>query len=387
MSSKVGVQIERLAEVMRRLRGEGGCPWDREQDLRSLRPYLLEEAFEVLDEMDRVAYGGPWQPLCEELGDLLFQIVFHAQLASEQQAFTLAEVAQSIADKLERRHPHVFGDAKVSTSEQVLDNWAKLKADEKKRKTGSEGSVLDGVPTAAPALMRAERLTEKASRVGFDWPDVKSVRAKLDEELGELDEAITKNDRDALEHEVGDVLLALVNLARFLRTPPEDALRQAINRFVSRFHQVEAGLRAEQVPFGQATLEQMEAHWQKAKAKEAGLPKPRALPEVAVSRLTVTTPALEETEKFFSPLLPWLGWRRPRGAALVFHAAGLALEFVHGPSSPLVVTLAAPSSSAVRALASALGEHGARRETTTDAVQFADPSGCRWRYAFSPQPL
>src|SRR5262245_265436 len=193
--SSAGAAMERLVEVMRRLRA--GCPWDREQDLRSLRPYLLEEAHEVLDEMDAVAYGrASWKELCAELGDLLFQIVFHSQLAVEQKAFDFADVANGIADKLERRHPHVFGERKVSGTTQVLENWARLKAAEKRERLGHEGSVLDGVPTSAPSLMRAERLTEKASRIGFDWPSVAGVRQKLAEELGELDRAIERGDRD-----------------------------------------------------------------------------------------------------------------------------------------------------------------------------------------------
>src|SRR3954464_6145469 len=197
--SAAGAAMERLVEVMRRLRAENGCPWDREQDLRSLRPYLIEEAYEVLDEMDRVSYGGPWRPLGEELGDLLFQIVFHAQLASELKEFDMGDVANAIADKLTSRHPHVFGDLKLKGSTAVLENWAKLKAEERRKKTGKAGSVLDGVPTGAPALQRAERLTEKASRIGFDWPDLKGVREKLDEELKELDEAIAKGDKNEIE--------------------------------------------------------------------------------------------------------------------------------------------------------------------------------------------
>lgn len=269
-----GEQLERLVALMARLRGEGGCPWDREQDLRSLRPYLVEETFEVLDEMDRVAYGGKWRPLAEELGDLLFQIVFHAQLADELGEFSMADVCKAISDKIESRHPHVFGDKQAGSAEQVLQDWAKLKAAEKKRKTGSEGSVLDGVPTAAPALVRAERLTEKASRIGFDWPDLAGVRGKLDEELKELDEAIASGDRDAIEHELGDVLFSLANLARFVKTPAEDALRMAIRRFTARFQYIESQLQAEGVPLGEATLEHMERHWQGAKAAEKGLKLP-----------------------------------------------------------------------------------------------------------------
>lgn len=265
---EIGTAVERLAEVMRRLRAPDGCPWDKEQDLRSLRPYLVEETYEVLDEMDRVGYGGPWKPFAEELGDLLFQIVFHAQLATEKNEFTLADVANAIAEKLERRHPHVFGTDRVEGAEQVLQNWAKLKADERKAKTGKAGSVLDGVPTAAPALQRAERLTEKASRIGFDWPDLKGVRAKIDEELRELDEAIASKERDAIEHELGDVLFAIANLGRKLNTPSEDALRMTNKRFTSRFHRVEEQLAAAGIPFGEATLEQMDRFWDVAKAEE-----------------------------------------------------------------------------------------------------------------------
>jgi ATP diphosphatase len=266
--SDIGAAVERLVQVMRRLRAPDGCPWDKEQDLRSLRPYLVEETYEVLDEMDRVADGGPWRPLAEELGDLLFQIVFHAQLATEKGEFNLADVANAIAEKLERRHPHVFGQERVEGAEQVLQNWAKLKADERKAKTGRVGSVLDGVPSGAPALQRAERLTEKASRVGFDWPDVSGVRAKVDEELKELDEAIASKDRAAIEHELGDVLFALANVGRKLNSPPEDALRGTNKRFTARFHRVEAKLEAAGIPFGEASLEQMDAFWDEAKAEE-----------------------------------------------------------------------------------------------------------------------
>lgn len=266
--SDIGQAVERLAGVMRRLRAPDGCPWDKEQDLRSLRPYLVEETYEVLDEMDRVAYGGPWKPLAEELGDLLFQIVFHAQLAAEQGEFTLADVANAIAEKLERRHPHVFGTERLAGAEQVLQNWAKLKADERLAKTGRAGSVLDGVPSAAPALQRAERLTEKASRIGFDWPDLAGVKAKIAEELGELDVAIASKDRDAIEHELGDVLFAVANLGRKLNCPPEDALRMTNKRFTSRFHRVEEKLQAAGIPFGEATLEVMDRFWDEAKAEE-----------------------------------------------------------------------------------------------------------------------
>ena len=191
-----------------------------------------------------------------------------AELASEQKEFDLSQVANAIADKLERRHPHVFGEAAVSGSTQVLENWARLKAAERKKKNGHVGSVLDGVPKDAPGLQRAERLTEKASRIGFDWPDVSGVKDKLEEELGELDEAIASKDKAAMEHELGDVLFALTNLARHLGIAPEDAMRAANGRFTTRFHVVERGLEAQGVPFGEASLEQMNKLWDQAKAEE-----------------------------------------------------------------------------------------------------------------------
>jgi len=263
---KSGEALERLIEVMRRLRE--GCPWDREQDIRSLRPYLIEECYEVLDELDKVAYGGPWKPLGEELGDLMFQIVFHACLATEKGEFDMGDVSTWIADKLVSRHPHVFGDLKLSGSTAVLENWAKLKAEERKRKTGRAGSVLDGVPSGAPALQRAERLTEKASRIGFDWPDLQGVRGKLDEELKELDEAIASSDKDAIEHELGDVLFSLANLARFLQTPAEDAVRQANKRFTARFQRMEEKLDAQGRKFDKVPLDELNALWEEAKREE-----------------------------------------------------------------------------------------------------------------------
>src|SRR5208283_4434687 len=246
-----GEAVERLQGIMARLRADGGCPWDRAQNLKSLRPYLVEETYEVLEEMDRVSVGGPWRPLCEELGDLLFQIVFHAQLASELGEFSLAEVAEAISNKIVHRHPHVFGELRVAGTEQVLANWARLKAEERRQKTGSEGSVLEGVPSGAPALLRAERLGEKASRLGFDWPDVAGVREKLNEELSELNVALASQDGARVEHELGDVLFSLANLARHLGTPAEDALRAANSCFTSRFQAVERGLREAAVPFGE----------------------------------------------------------------------------------------------------------------------------------------
>jgi ATP diphosphatase len=386
----IGAELERLVAVVARLRAPEGCPWDREQDLRSLRPYLAEEAFEVLDEMDRVGAGGPWAPLCEELGDLLFQIVFHTQLAAEQGAFTMADVSRSIAEKLERRHPHVFGEAAArqgaapADAPQVLADWARLKAEERKRKTGSEGSVLEGVPTGAPALLRAERLTEKASRIGFTWPDLAGVRGKLAEELAELDAAIASGDRDAKEHELGDVLFSLANLARFIQTPAEDALRQAIARFTSRFHHVEGELRAAGVPFGGAPLAQLQAAWQRAKAAEASVPPPRVPPQAGLAALTLPVADLPRQRAFWDRLAPLLGWRplaSPSGEA-GYSDGALVLRFVPGgpggagagaPPLALRFTTAAPGP-----LREALAAAGlAVAEADGGGLVFQDPSGLR----------
>jgi MazG family protein len=253
--------IERLLAIMARLRGPDGCPWDREQTLSSLRPYVLEETYEVLEAID----AGDPREHCEELGDLLLQIVFQAQLAQEAGAFTFTDVAEAISSKLVSRHPHVFGTADVKDAEGVLRQWAALKRKEKEAKGGGK-SVLEGVPREMPALARAERLSEKASRVGFDWPDASGARAKVDEELGELDASIASGDRAAIEHELGDLLFAVANLARKLSLAPEEALRGAIGRFIQRFEHVERGLERAGVPHGQATLEHMDELWNEAKA-------------------------------------------------------------------------------------------------------------------------
>ncbi|MBX5482329.1 MAG: nucleoside triphosphate pyrophosphohydrolase [Myxococcaceae bacterium] len=371
MAKDAGKELLRLCDIMRRLRAEGGCPWDRAQDLRSLRPYLIEEAYEVLDEMDRVAEGGSWMALCEELGDLLFQIVFHAQLATELGEFEMADVCRAIGDKIESRHPHVFGETKVTGAEEVLQNWAKLKAAERKKKTGREGSVLDGVPTFAPALQRAERLTEKASRVGFDWPDLAGVRAKLDEELRELEEAIASKDRDRIEHELGDVLFSIANLARFIQTPPEDALRGANARFTRRFHEIEAGLRAQGIPFGEASLEQMEALWQKAKAAEVGLAPALDLPRATVPALVLPCADPSRTAAFWMRAADVLRWRVcPRTSpVLEVDTGALLLRFEPSTEGPghAAVCAELPSSAAVQAARSKLGALGARVEAAAAA--------------------
>ncbi len=269
--------IEHLLSIMERLRGPDGCPWDREQTLRSLRPYVLEETYEVLEAID----SGDVREHREELGDLLLQVVFQAQLRKEEGAFDFADVADAISGKLVSRHPHVFGDAEVKDAEGVLRQWAALKREEKKKKGGGR-SALEGVPREMPALARADRLTEKASRIGFDWPDAGGARAKLDEEIGELDRAIAAGDRAEVEHELGDALFALANLARKLAIAPEEALRGAIGRFVGRFEHIERELERRGVPHGEATLAEMDAIWDEAKSLERQA-KTLAAPQSAAS--------------------------------------------------------------------------------------------------------
>jgi MazG family protein len=261
--SRASEALERLLAIMQRLRGPGGCPWDREQTLSTLRPYVLEETYEVLEAIDAGDVAGHR----EELGDLLLQVVFQAELRREEGVFEFADVAEAISEKLVSRHPHVFGDADVKDAEGVLRQWAALKREEKRRKGGGV-SVLEGVPRELPALARADRLTEKASRVGFDWPDAAGARAKVAEELAELDAALGAGDRAAIEHELGDALFALANLARKVGVAPEEALRAAVGRFVARFSHVERELARRGVPHGGASLEEMDALWDEAKRIE-----------------------------------------------------------------------------------------------------------------------
>ena len=245
-----------LASIMQRLLAPDGCPWDREQTLETLRPFLIEEAYEVLDAIE----DGDRAHHTEELGDLLFQIVFQAALAQ----ISIAEVVGSVGEKLIRRHPHVFGDATVRDAQQVIVNWERIKQDEK-RGDGKTRGVLDGVPRSMPALARAFRLTRKAARVGFDWPDVPAVRAKVAEELGELDAAVASGDRSRVDHELGDLLFAVVNWGRKLGLDPEESLRRGNARFEHRFAYVEEQLALRGKTPLESTLDEMDALWDAAK--------------------------------------------------------------------------------------------------------------------------
>jgi MazG family protein len=249
----------RLVDLMARLRGPGGCPWDREQTPESLRPYVLEEAYEVLEAIDQ----GDAHALRDELGDLLLQIVFQSQLAAEAGRFTVADVSRAIADKLVRRHPHVFGDVEVRDADEVMRNWRRLKAAERAAK--GETGALAGVPRALPALVRAEQLGEKAGQVGLDWPDAAAVLDKVREELAELEAAIAAGDGADTERELGDLLLTLASLGRHLGVSSEMALRGAADRFVRRVERVEAAARARGADLRQLSAEERERLWSAAK--------------------------------------------------------------------------------------------------------------------------
>ncbi|HSB70213.1 MAG TPA: nucleoside triphosphate pyrophosphohydrolase [Candidatus Methylomirabilis sp.] len=260
MAESPGELFTDLVEIMARLRGENGCPWDREQTSVSIKPYLVEETYEVLEAIDEQAPA----KLREELGDLMLQIVFHARMAEEAGTFTIAEVLKAINDKLVRRHPHVFGDLKAETAQEVLFNWEQIKQAERQKAQG-QASLLDGVPRELPALLRAHRLQEKASRVGFDWAEAREVLQKVDEELAELRSAMNGQAIDRVEAELGDLLFSLVNLSRFLAVNPEEALRKTIARFIDRFRYIEEELFRRGRSLRQATLQEMDALWAEAK--------------------------------------------------------------------------------------------------------------------------
>ena len=262
MSESATDRFGELVQIMARLRGENGCPWDREQTHASIKPYLLEETYEVLESIDE---NDPAK-LEEELGDLALQVVFHAQMADEAGLFTIADVLRGINEKLRRRHPHIFGDVKADTAQEVLFNWEQIKKLEREKAQG-RASLLDGVPRELPALLRAHRLQEKASRVGFDWNEARQVFQKVEEELAELQAAIESEQPDRMEAELGDLLFSLVNLGRFIAVNPEDALRKTIARFIARFQYIEEELARRGKAPGQVTLEEMDALWAEAKAK------------------------------------------------------------------------------------------------------------------------
>jgi MazG family protein len=257
-----GAKFTRLVEIMAQLRAPGGCPWDREQTFDTIKPYLLEETYEVLDAVD----ARDWSGLKEELGDLMLEAVFFAEMAAEAGHFKIDDSLDAVNEKLVRRHPHVFGTGTASTPEEVKVRWDEIKAEEK---AGAPKGLLEGVSSSTPALVEAQQLTSRAAGVGFDWPNAEQVLEKLDEELGELAEARAAGaPRERLEDEVGDLLFVIVNLARFLKVDPEQALRRTNRKFRERFGYVERKLKEQGLAPAGSTLEEMDALWEESKRSQ-----------------------------------------------------------------------------------------------------------------------
>jgi MazG family protein len=295
-----GERFERAVAIMARLRGPGGCPWDREQTFDTIKPYTLEEAYEVIEAID----ARDWPELTGELGDLLLQVLFYSQMASEEQRFSIDDVLDRLSNKLVDRHPHVFGDVKADTPGEVLRNWQALKAEEKKKrqqdsgddadaaKAGHPDSVLHGISSAMPSLMAAYKISSRAAQVGFDWPNIEALFDKLKEEMGELRQnleeypepgpqpvgasstasargvKVPEDLRERLEDEVGDLLFVLVNVARYLALDPESALRKTNRKFRRRFEYLEDKLRQQGRKPADASLDEMESLWQESKRQE-----------------------------------------------------------------------------------------------------------------------
>lgn len=258
-------RFAKLVKIMERLRGDDGCPWDKEQTPESLKPFLIEEAYEVIEALDEKDSA----KLKEELGDLLYQILFHAQIAKEKGEFDINGILDASIEKMTRRHPHVFGDKKARDSKEVLVHWEETKKKEKRNRK----SVLEGVPKELPALLRAHQLQSRAARVGFDWKKIDQVFDKVEEEISEFKEAYRNKERERMEDELGDIFFSLVNVARFLEVNPEDALRSAIGRFITRFSYIEEVAAAEGRSLSSLTIDEMERLWNKAKmAEDKGKP-------------------------------------------------------------------------------------------------------------------
>lgn len=252
--------FQKLVDIMARLRSENGCPWDKVQTSESIKPYLIEETYEVIEAIDEKDPA----KMKEELGDLLLQVVFHAQIAKDRGEFDINDVIDKISDKMVSRHPHVFGDAKFETPEEVTKQWQDRKKEEGKLKD----SALEGVPKELPSLLRAHRLQSRAAKVGFDWAKVEDVFGKLDEELKEFKEALEKKDKKEIEDELGDIFFVLVNISRFIGVNAEEALRKTISKFISRFRYIEMKAADEGRQLADMTLEEMDALWDEAKQGE-----------------------------------------------------------------------------------------------------------------------
>lgn len=263
MTEVAAALFERLLSIMSRLRGPGGCPWDREQTRESLKPFLVEEVYEVLEAIE----GCDADALREELGDLLFQVVFHTAIAAERHEFDMAALLQALVDKMVSRHPHVFGPARVDDPTQALAQWEAIKQSEAEA-AGRRRSVIAGVPRALPSLLRAQRIQSKAARVNFDWPDAGAAWSKVEEELREAADALASGDRARLADELGDVMFSLVNVARLSHIDAEDAMRGAIEKFRRRFAEMEEDLVARGKSIHSVSADELERSWHAAKAQE-----------------------------------------------------------------------------------------------------------------------
>jgi len=276
LSHRFGKLFEDLVQLQIRLLAPDGCPWDREQTHDSLRTYLIEEAYEVLDALE----SGDPDKFAEEMGDLLLQIIFHSELASQAGRFNVGDVIQRVHTKMVRRHPHVFGTDKADSAAQVLKNWEQLKSEERRQERASKGlasadatdekslSILSGIPRTLPAVMEAYQLTRRASRVGFDWPDIAGVLAKLREEIGELELEIAAGNPANIESEAGDLLFSIVNVVRFLKLDPEIALKKANHKFVERFSQMETQAAARGKKLADLSATDLDVLWNQAKAEK-----------------------------------------------------------------------------------------------------------------------
>jgi MazG family protein len=258
-----GEKFQQLVAIMARLRAEGGCPWDREQTFDSIKPFTLEETYEVLDAIDH----RDWGELTQELGDFILQAVFYAQMASEQQLFRIEDVLDAINQKLVRRHPHVFGEERAGSADEVLSIWGRVKDTEPKAERKRAGGLLGAVPRALPALVEAQQLAGRAAGAGFDWENAEQVLDKLHEELAEFAEARRNGAQDELEDELGDMLFVLVNLARFVKVDPEQALRRTNAKFRARWSHIERRLSEQGRKPEEANIDEMEALWQEAKRR------------------------------------------------------------------------------------------------------------------------
>lgn len=261
---KTKTSINRLIAIMARLRAKKGCPWDRKQTLATLKQYLIEECYEVVDAID----SGNADRHAEELGDLLLQVVFQAQIRAEKKQFDFNDVVRTVCAKLIRRHPHVFGSLSAASQREVLRNWEKIKAREKTARNGEQASIIEGIPRHLPALHKAHQFQQRLARIGFDWKDARGVMAKIEEELEEVREALARGNERQIRTEVGDLLFAVVNLCRFRKMRAEEVLQDAVVKFSRRFREVERLAHADRIEITRCPLKKLDKYWETAKKSE-----------------------------------------------------------------------------------------------------------------------